>query len=424
MVTAVYHWATLGVSEAEDGLSVTRAEALPLTNSSGGGPFCFPWFIHLQDRGVNSKMQELYMQLGEIDDLQVAPRSTKELLKAYVRPLIRNAWYCAAWSSDISDALFHRRILDTPILLYRKQNGEVCALLDMCPHKLAPMHLGDRIGDDLQCKYHGLRFDSNGQCVHNAQGNGRIPPQARLATFPIIERDGVVWIWPGDADKVDESTLPDLPHLSDPGLRTVKGGHHVASNYMLLVENLLDLGHALFLHKSTGGVADNMPLAESRILQEQGRVSDLRRYNNVEIPGVFAPYLDKASKIVDYRQDIHWMAPSTLVAVNDYLAPDNGHGDAIPTLRAAHLITPESQNSMHYFYAHSRNYALDDDAADEAFRDWHRDGLDKEDSAMAAAIQLLLPDAVLQRVDMVMLSTDVAALRVNRILDLMAAAEA
>lgn len=357
------------------------------------------------------------------EDLRSSGRTTKELLKPYFRPIIKNAWYCAAWSTDVGEELFHRRIADVPILLYRKEDGTACAFLDMCPHKLAPMHLGDRFGDDLQCKYHGLRFDSSGQCVLNPQGNGRIPSQARLKAFPVVERYGILWVWPGDPEKVDYSTVPELPHLNDPTLRTVRGAHHVNCNYMLLVENLLDLGHALFLHKSTGGVADEMPLSESRILQEDGRVSDLRRYRDVEIPGVFAPFLNQSSKIVDYRQDIHWMAPSTLIAVNGCLSGDRDQKDAVPTLRAAHLITPETSNSMHYFYAHSRNYALEDESVDEGFRNWHRDGLDAEDSGMAVAIQNVIPDAIQQKIDMIMLSTDVASLRVNRILDAMAAAE-
>src|SRR5688572_116549 len=92
---------------------------------------------------------------------------TARLLERYERPLIRNAWYCAAWSDEVGQDLLARRILDTPVLLYRTLAGKPVALLDVCPHKLAPLSLGVRVGDSVQCGYHGLEFDCTGKCVRN-----------------------------------------------------------------------------------------------------------------------------------------------------------------------------------------------------------------------------------------------------------------
>ncbi|MGN5478147.1 Rieske 2Fe-2S domain-containing protein [Cupriavidus basilensis] len=57
------------------------------------------------------------------------------------------------------DELLARRLLDEPIVFFRKSNGEVGALADRCPHRFVPLHLGrgDRRYD--QCGYHGLQFD-------------------------------------------------------------------------------------------------------------------------------------------------------------------------------------------------------------------------------------------------------------------------
>ena len=54
---------------------------------------------------------------------------------------IRNAWYVAAWSKEVGRSYLTRRILNEPVLMYRKQDGTVVALLDRCPHKLAPLSL-------------------------------------------------------------------------------------------------------------------------------------------------------------------------------------------------------------------------------------------------------------------------------------------
>ncbi len=42
-------------------------------------------------------------------------------------PYLRTAWYMAAWSGEVGDALLRRRLLDEPVLLFRKQDGTVAA---------------------------------------------------------------------------------------------------------------------------------------------------------------------------------------------------------------------------------------------------------------------------------------------------------
>lgn len=72
---------------------------------------------------------------------------------------IHNAWYVGALSHEVaSDALFARRLLDLPILFYRTEAGTPVAMLDRCPHRFAYLSKGRRIGDAIECVYHGLRF--------------------------------------------------------------------------------------------------------------------------------------------------------------------------------------------------------------------------------------------------------------------------
>ncbi len=54
-------------------------------------------------------------------------------------PFMRNAWYCAAWDHEVTRAPRARRIPDTPVLLFRKQDGEAVAIGDRCPHRFAPL---------------------------------------------------------------------------------------------------------------------------------------------------------------------------------------------------------------------------------------------------------------------------------------------
>jgi phenylpropionate dioxygenase-like ring-hydroxylating dioxygenase large terminal subunit len=360
---------------------------------------------------------------NEMENSTTSNSATSKLLSPYSRPLIRNAWYCAAWADELGETLLARRILDWPILLYRTESGDPTALLDICPHKLAPMHLGRREGDNVVCGYHGLTFNQHGTCVRNPQGNQIIPPQAKLRSFPVVERFEVIWIWMGAPELAGPSQIADFSDIGAPDRKTVRGGHRVESNYMLMVENLMDLGHALFLHGQSAGTA-NVELAESKVFQENGAVMDQRLYRGIAAPFTFASYVNRHDEKVDFWTDITWRAPSLIQNYAGVSPPGQARDPASAIFQVgSHMLTPETQHTTHYFYAHSRNYALEDPEADAVYKTWQRKALKEEDSLMAEAIERNVPDASAMGVDMVMLSTDVSGFRVNRILDELAAAE-
>ena len=75
---------------------------------------------------------------------------------------LRNCWQVAAFSSEIGSAPLARTVIGEPIVFFRLASGDAVALADRCPHRLAPLSLGRVVGDQIQCGYHGLRFDHNG----------------------------------------------------------------------------------------------------------------------------------------------------------------------------------------------------------------------------------------------------------------------
>ncbi|MEA3094357.1 MAG: hypothetical protein QOJ04_5699, partial [Caballeronia sp.] len=78
---------------------------------------------------------------------------------------LRNAWYVAAWSSEIGDGLYPVMLLGEPVVLYRKPDGAVTALEDACPHRKLPLSMGRLQDGQIECGYHGLTFDCSGTCV-------------------------------------------------------------------------------------------------------------------------------------------------------------------------------------------------------------------------------------------------------------------
>ena len=169
------------------------------------------------------------------------------------QPFVRNAWYIAAWSEEIESGLLARTIMNQPIVIYRDADGNVGALEDRCCHRGAPLTHGSVTDVGLQCGYHGLTFDTKGNCV-DIPGQKNIPAQAQVRHFPLVERHQILWIWMGDPALADESQIVDYSFHDD----TEKWPHRKAmfqikSNYMLMIDNLMDLTHLGFVHGRTIG---------------------------------------------------------------------------------------------------------------------------------------------------------------------------
>jgi phenylpropionate dioxygenase-like ring-hydroxylating dioxygenase large terminal subunit len=98
-----------------------------------------------------------------------------------------NCWWVAAFSDEVSRDMLGRWLVDTPVLLYRREDGTAVALENRCPHRGAPLTLGCLKGDDVQCGYHGFRFAADGTCIDVP--SMKVPPaSARVRSFPLIEQ--------------------------------------------------------------------------------------------------------------------------------------------------------------------------------------------------------------------------------------------
>ena len=108
-----------------------------------------------------------------------------------------NCWYVAAASDELGHGLLARRLLDKPVVLYRRDSGEVVAMEDRCIHRAYPLSEGRRDGDRVICGYHGFAYDPDG-CLVDVPSQENVPPGARVRTYPVYEQSPFVWIWLGD----------------------------------------------------------------------------------------------------------------------------------------------------------------------------------------------------------------------------------
>ena len=125
---------------------------------------------------------------------------------------VRNAWYVAAWAREVS-GLHAVTMLGEEIVIFRKSDGSYAALEDACPHRKLPLSMGKVVGDDIECGYHGLKFDCTGACIRvpatpNAAAN------ARVRAYPVEDRYGLTWVWTGDAARATSRFSSSVPPKS------------------------------------------------------------------------------------------------------------------------------------------------------------------------------------------------------------------
>ncbi|MEJ0069391.1 MAG: Rieske 2Fe-2S domain-containing protein [Pseudomonadota bacterium] len=123
---------------------------------------------------------------------------------------VTNAWYVAAWSSEIGRQPLGRTLLNEPIVLFRDAAGRAAALEDRCCHRAMPLSRGEPAAGGLRCGYHGLVFDGAGRCVE-IPTQKTIPASLKVRSFPVEERDDLVWIWMGDPARADAAEIVAYP---------------------------------------------------------------------------------------------------------------------------------------------------------------------------------------------------------------------
>ncbi|MEO5598037.1 MAG: aromatic ring-hydroxylating dioxygenase subunit alpha [Novosphingobium sp.] len=326
---------------------------------------------------------------------------------------VRNLWYMAAWAEEVPEGgLLTRKLLDRPWLLMRLADRGWTMLADRCPHRFAPLSMGERHGDTIHCGYHGLGFDRTGACVQNPFG-GAPPEGARVRALPVAEKDGALWFWPGDADKADPALIPDFAFCTGP--EHLRDRFTMQANYEYVTDNLLDLSHAEFIHKGSFGTNGTLLVhgKQTVLAEDDGALWNNWDITDAEPPEWAKPMLGAGARI-NQTLHIRWHAPATM-ALFITLA-NAASGDAIvPEMANPHIITPETQGSSHYFF--TREHGQDAEAM-------FRKAFLEEDEPMVEAVHLGFGDEDFWDARPVILPTDAAAIRARRRLMQLRRAEA
>jgi len=330
---------------------------------------------------------------------------------------LRNTWYAYAWSEEVGVTPFSRTLLNEPIVAYRKDDGVAVALGDRCPHRFAPLSLGKLCGNTIQCPYHGLRYDERGQCVYNPHGDKKIPAAAKVKSYSLVEKDSLLWVWLGDADKADAALIPDFSFLNYPDKFAYTPGHvtPMSVSYELITDNLMDLTHAAYLHENTLG-SEAVSRGTVTVTQTGNTVLSQNFYPNGKPAFVFvATGAAAADDMVDYFVDVRWDPPGCMYFFAG-ITPTGHSPDEGKLLCSAQLLSPETEHSTHYFWRQYRNFNLEVLGLTEAIDQAIEQAFAREDEPMIKAVQQRMGDQDLWALKPVLLTTDGGAIRVRRLL--------
>jgi vanillate O-demethylase monooxygenase subunit len=265
--------------------------------------------------------------------------------------VLENIWYCAAHTAEITDKPLARMICGMPMVLFRGESGEVAALEDRCPHRQAPLSMGNVIGDDIQCDYHGFIYNKSGSCVHIPRQDA-ISSKMRVQSFAAVERWGFIWIWWGDQEKVDETTIPDLSWTEEDGRRVAYFHWNVNASFQLMADNLLDVSHVDFLHKHS--IASKIdPIAKQadapKVTMETkvdgDAVHNLRLVYNTMLAGVTAAWHGSEGPVKRVSTG-KWLPPNSCILKLQF---EDENGEINETINLDHIMTPETDKTCHYF---------------------------------------------------------------------------
>lgn len=300
---------------------------------------------------------------------------------------VRNAWYVAGWSAEFSQALTPVVIIEQALVMYRNSVGKVIALEDRCPHRLLPLSRGKRVGDDIQCGYHGMTFNAAGQCVR-IPGQDNIPSTAYVSAYPVHEKNNIVFVWMGDPGKASIDDIFDLPQFGSPAWHAHQGDAlHLQSHYLNVAENLVDPAHVSFVHPTTLGNAasEDVPVQ----VDTDGEVLVAWRWIRNAPPVGFFQKFGGFSGNVDRWHYYYLHLPCT--AVIDFGSADVAAGlvedqrDEGVRIFALHFLTPVNEHYTIDRWMHLRNAALGDEQASTQMDALFRTAFD-EDKAILQAI--------------------------------------
>lgn len=286
----------------------------------------------------------------------------------------QNAWYVACTPDEIEGKPLGRMVCGQSIVFYRAAGGRVAALEDFCPHRGAALSLGRVCQGQLVCGYHGLVMGCDGKT--ESMPGQRVGAFPAIRAYPVVERHGFIWVWPGEPARADEALLPALSWAESPQWAYGGGLYHVNCDYRLMIDNLMDLTHETYVHADSIGQKEIDEASVSTRAAGQEVVTS-RFMDSVHAPPFWQANLRAHGlpddQPVDRWQICRFSPPShVMIEVGVALAGRGGHQAAAEhkvSSVVVDFITPETETTMWYFWGMARSFRVSDAALTAQIRE-------------------------------------------------------
>jgi phenylpropionate dioxygenase-like ring-hydroxylating dioxygenase large terminal subunit len=169
---------------------------------------------------------------------------------------LRNIWYYALPGGQIeAGQMLAKQLLGEPIVFGRTRDGEVFALRDICPHRAVPLSCGRFDGAQIECAYHGWKFDRQGQCTLIPALNEDQEldlSKFQVRKYPVCEVQGNIWIYMSDLERGEVTPTHPVPIVA--GFEDRHYQFALTMNFPCFVDHavigLMDPSHVPFVHRA------------------------------------------------------------------------------------------------------------------------------------------------------------------------------
>ncbi len=168
--------------------------------------------------------------------------------------MLINLWYVAEWSHAVGREPIKVKMLGQKFVLFRDESGKAHCLSDVCLHRGGSLGGGWTNGNCVVCPYHGWRYDGDGRVtfIPSEGEDFKVPKRARIDSYPVEERYGMIWVFLGDLPEEERYPIPPCDEFDDPQWRIMQTEFTWNAEAARVVENGIDIAHASFVHPMFG----------------------------------------------------------------------------------------------------------------------------------------------------------------------------
>ncbi|QSJ14971.1 Rieske 2Fe-2S domain-containing protein [Nostoc sp. UHCC 0702] len=233
----------------------------------------------------------------------------------------RQCWYPVCFVQDLpKDRPYTFSLYEEPFVLFKNQDQKLVCLTDRCPHRAARLSDGQLIDGRIECLYHGWQFGTDGQCLHIPQlpADAKIPVNACVSSFKVVEHQGIVWVWAGENETAAEELIPTLTDLETPGFLSTDYMRDLPYDQSYFIENVIDPAH---VHISHDGLLGNRNYAQPLEMEviESSIQGICGRYRITRLPNQSWNYLDFiAPNLITYKINFEqrgWLGGTALYSI-------------------------------------------------------------------------------------------------------------